>query len=103
MKAKSNKLAKLERNRFSVFYDDLGICMNCGSSWQMTKHEIFEGRNRQNSMKYGFVLPLCLSCHIKLQENTEFNNYWKRKAIEYFEENIGTADDFRSIFRTYYK
>lgn len=101
MKKKSSKLAKLERNRFSVFYDDLGVCCNCGSTYKMTKHEIFEGKNRQNSMKYGFVLPLCLRCHGNLQEDTEFNKKWKNKAIDYFEENIGTADDFRKIFRTY--
>lgn len=103
MKRKSYKLAKLERNRFSVFYDDLGVCMNCGSTREMTKHEIFEGRNRINSMKYGFVLPLCLKCHRELQENTEFNNKWRNKAIDYFEDNIGTADDFRKIFRCYKK
>lgn len=103
MKKKSSKLAKLERNRFSVFFDDLNTCMNCGKVWQITKHEIFEGKNRQNSMKYGFVLPLCLKCHQQLQEDTEFNKEWKNKAIDYFEENIGTADDFRRIFRTYRK
>ena len=31
MKSKRNSLRRLERNRFSVFYDDLGVCMNCGS------------------------------------------------------------------------
>ena len=82
MKKKSKELIKLERNRFSVFYEDLGMCMNCGSSYEMTKHEIFEGKNRQNSMIYGFVLPLCSNCHRELQEDIEFNDKWKRKAQE---------------------
>lgn len=103
MKYKSNKLLKLEKNRFSVFYEDLSICCNCGSMYNMTKHEIFEGRNRVNSIKYGFVIPLCLRCHQNLQENLYFNKYWKVKAQTYFENNYGTFDDFMSVFRMNYK
>ena len=102
MKKKTSKLRLLERNRFSVFYE-LDSCMNCGSTYQLTKHEIFGGSNRQNSMRYGFVLPLCLKCHQTLQENTEFNQHWRTKAQDYFEENIGTKEDFIKIFRKNYK
>lgn len=102
MRKKSNKLVRLERNRKSVFYDDLELCMNCGSTYQMTIHEIFEGRNRINSMVYGFVLPLCLKCHRTLQENKEFNDKWKAKAQKYFEEYIGKREDFIKIFRRSY-
>jgi len=103
MKYKTNKLRNLEKNRFSVFYEDLTTCMNCGSTYQMTKHEIFEGRNRRNSMIYGFVLPLCFNCHRKLQENQEFSSYWQNKAQTYFEKNIGTREEFIKIFRRNYK
>lgn len=103
MRYKSKKLAKLEKNRFSVFYDDLNTCCECGSTYQITKHEIYEGRNRVNSMIYGFVLPLCLDCHRSLQEDKDFNDKWKTKAQDYFEEYIGTHDDFLSIFRMNYK
>lgn len=98
MRKKSKKLAKLERQRFSVFYDSLSMCCKCGSMVNMTKHEIFEGRNRKNSMKYGLVIPLCLRCHQLLQENSEFNVNWKKKGQEYFEKNIGTHEDFMKIF-----
>ena len=101
MKKKSSKLAKLERERFSVFYS-LDTCMYCGSQYQMTKHEIFEGRNRKNSMEDGFVLPLCFNCHRQLQENTSFNERWKRKAQIYYEENIGTREDFIKRYRRNY-
>ena len=101
MKKKSSKLAKLERKRFSVFYE-LDKCCYCSSTYQLTKHEIFEGRNRINSMKYGFVLPLCLKCHRELQEDIEFDLKWKQKAQKYFEENIGTREEFISIFRRNY-
>lgn len=102
MKKKSSKLKKLEKNRYSVFFDSLGMCCNCGSMVQLTKHEIFEGRNRKNSMKYGFVLPLCLSCHQKLQENSDFSDKWHKKAQKYFEENYGTREEFLEIFRRNY-
>lgn len=102
MRTKSKKLSKLEKERFSVFYDDLSVCMNCGSTYRMTKHEVFEGRNRINSMKYGFVLPLCMRCHQELQEDISFNDKWKKKSQMYFEEHIGTRDDFLSIFRRNY-
>ena len=102
MRKKSKKLSRLEKNRYSVFYEDLGVCMHCGSTYQITKHEIFEGRNRQNSMIYGFVLPLCLSCHRMLQDDPDFNSKWKENAQNYFEEYIGSRNDFLSIFRMNY-
>lgn len=97
-----NSLRQLERNRYSVFYEDLTTCMNCGSTYQMTKHEIFEGKNRRNSMIYGFVLPLCLRCHMSLQEDKEFNDIWKKKAQTYFEKDH-TREEFINIFRRNYK
>ena len=103
MKKKTSKLRLLEKNRYSVFYESLSMCCNCGSMYGITKHEIFEGRNRRNSMKYGFVLPLCLRCHQMLQEDIDFNNKWKIKAQDYFEKNIGTREDFIKIFRMNYK
>lgn len=102
MKKKTSKLRKLERNRYSVFYESLSMCMSCGSMYQISKHEIFPGRNRRNSMKYGFVLPLCVSCHNKLQEDTDFNNKWQKRSQKYFEENYGTREQFLEIFRRNY-
>lgn len=102
MKKKTSKLRKLERNRYSVFYESLSMCMSCGSMYQISKHEIFPGRNRKNSMKYGFVLPLCVSCHNKLQENTDFNNKWQKHSQKYFEEHYGTREQFLEIFRRNY-
>ena len=102
MKRKSYKIRNLERHRKSVFYDDLNTCCYCGSTFELTKHEIFEGRNRIHSMEYGFVLPLCWKCHQKLQEDVEFNKKWKSKAQTYFINYIGTYDDFMNIFRKNY-
>ena len=103
MKKKTSKLRLLEKNRYSVFYESLSMCCNCGSMYGITKHELLAGKNRQNSMRYGFVIPLCLTCHQRLQENADFNKKWKVKAQDYFEENYGTRDDFIKIFRMNYK
>lgn len=102
MKKKTSKLRKLEKNRYSVFYDSLSMCCNCGSMTNITKHELLPGRNRKNSMKYGFVLPLCVDCHRRLQDDSAFDKKWKQKAQTYFEENYGTREEFIEIFRRNY-
>ena len=99
MKNKSNKLAKLEKDRFSVFSNDKERCYLCGSSYNLTWHEIFRGANRRNSMKFGFCLRLCLNCHEEKQEDIIFNDFWHRQAQLYFEEYIGSREEFLKIFR----
>ena len=47
MKYKTKKLANLEKNRFSIFTDNLNICMFCGMK-ATDLNEIFRGRNRRN-------------------------------------------------------
>lgn len=97
MKNKSNKLAKLERNRYSVFHDGKK-CYLCDSEYQLTWDEIFKGRNRKKSMEYGFCIRLCLNCHRKINEDYDYINYWQKKSQEYFETHCGSRDDFLSIF-----
>lgn len=102
MRVKSNKILQLERNRFSVFSDNKRQCMFCYSTSILTWHEIFSGRNRLKSMKYGFCLRMCLKCHSEKQENIEFNDFWHRQAQLYFEENIGSREDFLAEFKRNY-
>ena len=98
---KSKKIAKLERNRKSVFTNDLEHCYLCGKKKEEL-HEIFAGRNRLNSMKYDLVLPLCHECHSLNQNNPFFNDYWHKQGQEYFECNIGTREEFIKIFKRNY-
>jgi len=95
---KSSKIAKLERNRFSVFTDDLDTCYLCGRKKEEL-HEIFAGANRQNSMRYGFVLPLCHRCHSQIQNDTDFNHFWYKKCQRYWEDNISDREEFLRVFR----
>lgn len=102
MKFKSKKLAKLERSRFSIFTDDLDTCIFCGMN-ATDLNEIFRGRNRQNSMKYGAVIPLCRKCHCKITDNTDLEEKWKikgqKQVMEYYKMSI---EEFIDIFHRNY-
>ena len=102
MHNKSKKLAKLERNRYSVFSNDTKKCYLCGSTYKLTWHEIYAGKNRPNSMKYGLCLRMCLNCHSREQENSQFNDYWHKQGQLYWEEFIGSREEFIKVFRRNY-
>lgn len=101
MKNKSRELAKLERDRFSVFTAD-DRCFVCGSTYLLTWNEIYRGKNRPNSMKDGFCLRMCLTCHRKYQDDVAFNDFWHRKAQLYYEQNIGDRKQFLARYRRNY-
>lgn len=77
IKKKSSKLAKLERNRYSIITYNLDICYVCKKHKKDHLDEVFGGRNRQTSMKYGLVIPICFKCHRELTDNP-----LKKKAIQ---------------------
>lgn len=63
IKKKSNKLAKLERDRDKNIVKS-GICDYCHKfSKRLDPHEVYGGSNRQISMKNRFVKMLCRNCH----------------------------------------
>ena len=95
---------KKEKNRFSIFTPNLSKCIKCGTCFgHIDKHEIFPGRNRTNSIKYGFVLPLCNTCHREITNDYEYINKWKVKAQMDFETNIGSKEEFIKIFGMDYR
>lgn len=101
MHNKSKKLTKLEKNRKSVFTDDLEHCYLCGKK-KNDLHEVYGGRNRINSIKFNFVLPLCRECHSNNQNNAVFNDYWHKQGQLYWEEFIGTREEFIKVFKRNY-
>ncbi len=96
----STKLRKLEKNRFSLFSDNKDECMFCDNTTDLTWHEIFRGKNRANSMKYGLCLRMCLRCHERWQEDKSFNDYWhklgQQRFMQYYHK---TKEEFREIFK----
>ena len=102
IRSKSSKLAKLERNRYSVFTENKDKCMFCSATTNLTWHEIYQGRNRKHSMEFGFCLRMCLTCHEKYQDNIIFNEMWHKLAQKYFEDDIASRNEFIKIFRRNY-
>ena len=101
MKNKSNKLAKLERNRKSIFTDDLEHCYICGKSKDHL-HELFFGRNRLVSIKFNFVIPVCSICHHRCHFDTDIISFYRKECQSYYEKNISSRDDFLAEFRKNY-
>lgn len=101
MKSKSSKLTKLEKNRFSLFTNNKNKCMFCHATTKLTWHEIFRGRNRQNSMKYGLCLRMCLKCHERYQEDSTFNDLWHKKGQVKFSKTYPDLN-FIDIFKINY-
>jgi len=108
IKLKSNKLAKIERNRFSLFTSNLDKCIICGK-FPVNKHEIFFGNGkRQLSIEYGLVIPLCTEEHhnqIKqkgIHFDSKLKEEWQIKGQKKFEEVYPNLN-FLEIFGKNYK
>jgi len=112
IKNKTNKLAKLERKRYSIIFTDLTICCECGlkhgdydirlsSYTTIEKNEIYEGAYRQLSMKLGMVAPFCQYCHNRFHKDILFNLYYKSLfQKEYLK--IHSREEFITIFKQDY-
>ena len=89
---------KLERKRFSILTNDLTRCYVCGRP-KHHLHEIYFGKNRNNSMKYGCVVPLCYEHHegnTGVHHNIDLDNLLKKKCQKAFEKTYSIP--FISIF-----
>ena len=94
-----SKITRLERNRYSILTKDMDHCYICGA-YRTSVHEVFFGKNRINSMKYGCCVPLCLEHHTghngvhhNIELDTELKQKCQKKFIEVYPE-----EDFISIF-----
>lgn len=94
---KNYKIVKLERNRKSVFTDNLSKCIMCDKP-KDNLHEIFMGKNRQNSMKYGFVIPLCYYHHLFCHKDSHIQEFWHKQGQIYYEKELGSREEFIRIF-----
>ena len=96
LKKKRSKLAKLERNRYSILTNDLEHCFICGKP-KNDLHEIFFGRNRLNSIKYGLILPLCRLDHEIMHNDLKVREKYFILAQKKFNE-VYPDLDFVEIF-----
>lgn len=100
IKKKSSKLAKLEKNRFSIITKDLEHCYLCGNKKQEL-HELVEGKNRQASMKYGLVIPICRKCHNLVTNDRTLQEKLHKVAQKEFKKHYKT-ENFVQIFNENY-
>lgn len=102
IKQKSSKLAKLERNRFSIITKDLEHCYICYKKGMKNipkddLHELLEGKNRQVSMKYELVIPICRKCHNLVTNDKTLQDKLHKVAQKEFEKHYKT-ENFIQIF-----
>ena len=89
IRKKSKKLAKKEKNRYSILTNNLEKCFFCLNKKEEL-HEIFRGRNRQKSIKYGLIIPICSECHkkITLKRDKNLENYAKKIFIKKYSKEL---------------
>jgi hypothetical protein len=79
-------------------------CTVCGKPYAHN-HEVYFGKNRQLSIKYGLQVRLCQEHHQGNQGvhfNKEFDTRLKQEAQRKFEAEIGSREEFMSIFSENY-
>lgn len=85
----------------SIFTDDMDHCMFTGCA-PVERHHVFGGSNRKKSEKYHFVAPLRPDLHpngvFAGEHAKEVDLYLKQKAQAYYEEHIGSREDFIKEF-----
>lgn len=105
MKNKTYKLYKAEKNRQSIIYEDLTKCAICKSAYNINIHEVFYGANRQNSIKYKCVMPLCPIHHVygkfAIHNNRDIDLFYKKMFQEELEKTM-TREEFISVFHRNY-
>lgn len=100
LKKKSKKLKKLEDKRYSILTDNLRICYICRKKKKHI-HEIYKGSNRQTSMKNGFCIPICDTCHEETEKNVELDKKLKKECQKEFEKTHSRAEFIKLIGKSY--
>ncbi len=97
IKKKTNKLAKLERQRDKNLIKT-GICEYCGKySERLDPHEIYGGSNRKRSIKYKFVKLICPECHSNENKIMQLRIDTQKE----YEENYSRDDFINLIGKSY--
>lgn len=89
----------------SVLVKDTEHCIFCNALYP-EEHHIFFGPDRNVCDKYHLTIPLCNRHHTGSGDSPHMNRIidlaLKCWAQSYYEEHIGTRDDFRREFRKSY-
>lgn len=80
-------------------------CYVCNTTLNLHKHHVFEGRNRNNSEKYGCWVYLCAKHHNMSDEGVHFNKELDKKLKMEAQNNFNmnfSEKDFIEIFKRNY-
>lgn len=98
---RTTKQSKLDKGRtVSLFTDNLNICYLCRLKKDHI-HEVFYGRNRANSIKYGLFIPVCEECHRKCHKDADLIDSLHKKGQLLFMCNYPELK-FADVFRRNY-
>lgn len=85
--------------------DDMDRCFITRRSDHIERHHIFGGALRNKSEKYGFVVPLTAEIHpngaffnSQKYDRREVDEVLKMACQMYYEEHIGTREEFLQEF-----
>ena len=85
----------------SIFTDDLTVCYFTGKP-NPHVHHCFFGSARKHAEEDGFIIPLAPELHNMSDQGVHFNREFdlvlKRQCQEYYEENIGTREQWISRY-----
>lgn len=89
-----------DRNGYnkSLFDCEDGVCWLCGAVTDTVRHEIYRGKNRSNSKKYGLWLAVCPRCHSRLHRHDYEEEMHRIGMCKFIADGVGTTDDFVAIF-----
>lgn len=97
IKQKSNKLAKLERQRDKNITKS-GVCDYCGKECKrLDPHEVYGGSNRLRSIRNGFVKKICRKCH----SNEEIINKLRKDVQKEYEQTHTREEFIKLIGKSY--
>lgn len=97
IKKRSNKQAKLERNRDKNLIKQ-GKCDYCHKYFdKLDPHEVYGGSNRKRSIKNKFVALLCRNCH----DNNEILKELKKKYQKEYEKTHTREEFINLIGKSY--
>ena len=92
----------MAKKRESIVTPCMDCCYICGTISNIHIHHIYGGPNRNNSEKYGLIIPLCADHHNMSPDsahlNPDINKRLKVIGQEVFETKVGTREEFIQIF-----
>lgn len=94
---------KLDKNGYAPsLMSTRRICYFCGRGGDIVRHEVFFGKNRDNSKRYGTWCNLCVEHHQEVHNGSPLDIWLKREAQEAFEKEH-SREDFMDIFGKNYR